>query len=340
MPVKEEEPPPEEEEKEILEETPQAKEIAAPEEGIAEETEFRKPEPPPPIVTVFDSVTDSPRSRSLSLTVRPEFLEMMVYKFVVIEPPKSEIPEDKEVRAEETIEPEKDEALPPPTETEEKEEATEETPKEPPVAKPTEKAAKPAEQVAKPPEQVAKPPEQEIKSPEQVVPPTEIPPIKPPSKVGLLSFAAGYGPSWGGFGGAVQLNVSDNISIHVGGGMYPTKSFYSDFDWVTNEWLYSIGIKYYLPFFGGETFRPYVDVMYGGIAVEAVQLVKEIWYYQYTYENIQKVLYGPSAVAGADLKLGFMGLTGYLGLSYNTTAWDYWDRDYFLNGGLGISLYF
>ncbi|MGD8540376.1 MAG: hypothetical protein PVI66_16815, partial [Candidatus Aminicenantes bacterium] len=49
MPVKEEESPPEEEEKEILEETPQAKEIAAPEEGIAEETEFRKPEPPPPI---------------------------------------------------------------------------------------------------------------------------------------------------------------------------------------------------------------------------------------------------------------------------------------------------
>ena len=56
--------------------------------------------------------------------------------------------------------------------------------------------------------------------------------------------------------------------------MYPTKTYYSEYDWVTNEWLYSIGIKYYLPF-GSEAIRPYVDVMYGGISVEAVQIVKE-----------------------------------------------------------------
>ena len=89
MPVKEEEPPPEEEEKEILEETPQAKEIASPEEGIAEEAEFKRPEPPPPIVTVFDSVTDSPKNRSFSLTVWPEFLEMYINKIRFLLIPRS-----------------------------------------------------------------------------------------------------------------------------------------------------------------------------------------------------------------------------------------------------------
>jgi hypothetical protein len=194
-------------------------------------------------------------------------------------------------------------------------------------------------QVAKPPGQVTKPPEQVSEPPEQVVKPTEPPPPKLPREIGLLSFGFGYGPSWGGFGGALQVNINESISIHVGAGLYPTTYYYSDYEWAKNEWLYSVGIKYYVPF-GSDTFRPYVDLMYGGISVEAVQLVKEIWYYEYTYENIQKTLYGPTLVAGADLKLGFVELNGYLGLSYNTTAWDYWDQNYFLNGGLGIFLFF
>jgi hypothetical protein len=171
------------------------------------------------------------------------------------------------------------------------------------------------------------------------VEPAELFPPKLPKEMGFLSFGFGYGPSWGGLGGAIQLNLTSALSLHIGAGMYPTNVYYSEYDWVTNEWLYSIGIKYYLPF-RSDAFLPYVDMMYGGITVEAVQIVKEIWHYEYTYENIQKTLYGPTLVAGADLKLGFLGLNGYLGLSYNTTAWDYWDRDYFLNGGIGISLYF
>ncbi len=341
--VKVEEIPPEQEEKEILEETPQAKEIVTPEAGIAEEEEFKKPEPPPPIVTVKDGITESSQGRVFALTQTAEMAEMKPYAIIKKEfkpPPsllKAEEKIEKEAQAEllANVMPVKTEEPPPKEEEipdeekgkEEEKEILEETPQSKEIVAPdagiTEKEEEP----------------QTIKPPEQVVKPTELPQIKQPDEMGLLSFGFGYGPSWGGFGGAIQVNVKDNISIHIGAGLYPTKAYYSEHDWATNEWLYSIGIKYYLPF-GSMKLRTYVDLMYGGICVEAVQLVNEIWYYEYTYENIQKTLYGPSLVAGAEWKLGFYALNVYLGLSYNTTAWDYWDRDYFLNGGLGFSLYF
>jgi len=328
MPVKTEEPPleekeipPKEEEKELLEETPQAKEIVAPEAGIAEEEEFKKPEPPPPIVTVIDGITKSPQGRAFALPQMAEMAEMKPYAII-----KREFkPPPQLLKAEEKIEKEAQTEL-----------QTDRMPvkTEAPPLKETE-----IPDVEKPKDQVVKPPEQVVQPPEQVIKPSELPQIKQPDEIGLLSFGFGYGPSWGGFGGSVQVNIKDNISIHIGAGLYPTKAYYAEHDWATNEWLYSIGIKYYLPF-GSEKLRTYVDLMYGGISVEAVQLVNEIWYYEYTYENIQKTLYGPSLVAGAEWKLGFYALNAYLGLSYNTTTWSYWDRDYFLNGGLGFSLYF
>lgn len=162
---------------------------------------------------------------------------------------------------------------------------------------------------------------------------------KPPSEISLLTFSVGYGPSLGsGIGGMVQLNTKMGFSLHLGAGYYPTSYFYSNYDWVKNRVLYSLGLKYYLPF-KTKMIRTYLDLQYGGVSVEAVRLVTSIWYYQYIYENIQKTLYGPSILAGIELKLGSIGLNGAIGLSYNTTEWDYWERNYFLTADLGLLLY-
>jgi hypothetical protein len=181
--------------------------------------------------------------------------------------------------------------------------------------------------------------------PEPVIP--QITPKKPPQlkkpiisrEWTFLTMGAGYGPSGGsGFGGFIQLNTKKGFSFHAGAGLYPTTYFYSQHDWVKNQVLYSVGIKYFLPF-KANWIRPYLDLQYGGISVEAVRLVTGIWHYQYTYENIQKTLYGPSILAGIELKLGNIGLNGAIGLSYNTTEWDYWERDYFLTADVGLLIY-
>lgn len=173
---------------------------------------------------------------------------------------------------------------------------------------------------------------------------TERPPTiaepKQPSKSPLLTMSLGYGPSLGsGIGGFIQLNTRAGFSFHIGAGYYPTSYFYSEYDWVKNRVLYSAGIKYYLPF-GNNRIRPYLDLQYGGISIEAVRIVTEIWYYNYTYENIQKTLMGPSLLAGIEIKMGALGLNGALGLSYNTTEWGYLVRDYFLTGDVGLLIYF
>jgi len=98
-------------------------------------------------------------------------------------------------------------------------------------------------------------------------------------------------------------------------------------------------MKYYLPF-GSESLRPYLGLQYGGLSVEAVQVETGIWYGQKIYENIQKSLYGPSLLGGMEWRMGFLGLNGSLGLSYNTTAWDYWDRNLFLNGDIALVIFF
>ena len=170
-------------------------------------------------------------------------------------------------------------------------------------------------------------------------PPTIAEPKQPP-KSPLLTMSLGYGPSLGsGIGGFIQLNTRAGFSFHIGAGYYPTSYFYSEYDWVKNRVLYSAGIKYYLPF-GNNRIRPYLDLQYGGISIEAVRIVTEIWYYNYTYENIQKTLMGPSILAGIEIKMGALGLNGALGLSYNTTEWDYLVRDYFLTGDVGLLIYF
>ncbi len=160
-----------------------------------------------------------------------------------------------------------------------------------------------------------------------------------PGDWSFLTLGAGYGPSQGsGFGGILQLNTKMGFSIHIGAGYYPTSYYYSEYDWAKDRVLYNIGVKYYLPF-GKNNFRPYLDIQYGGISVEAVRVVTGIWYYQYVYKNIQKTLLGPSLLAGIELKLGTFGLHGALGLSYTQMDWDYWERNYFLTADVGLLLY-
>jgi hypothetical protein len=211
-------------------------------------------------------------------------------------------------------------------------------PPQKPIAPPEPEEKKEAAKKEEKPEE--KKPEQE-----QVVPQiaTEKPPRlkrpKLPSGLSLFTFSLGYGPSGGSaLGGFFQLNTKLGFSLHLGAGYYPTSYYYSDFDWVKNEVLYSVGLKYYLPF-KTKIFRTYLDMQYGGLSVEAVQVVTSIWYYQYIFQNIQKTLYGPSILAGIELKMGGFGLNGAIGLSYNMTDWDYWERDYFLTADIGLLFY-
>lgn len=181
----------------------------------------------------------------------------------------------------------------------------------------------------------------------------EVPPIrqrKPPQEIiksrvlqtkrfGLLAIGLGYGPSYGGFGASLQLNTKSGFSLHAGAGYYPVTYIYSDYGWLKNQILFSAGIKYYLPF-KGDTARPYFDLQYGGLTVEAVQL--PIGYYEGVpiLENVQRNLYGVSFLGGLELHFGRIGAKGALGISYNTTEWEYWDRDLFLNGEFAIIVYF
>jgi len=186
----------------------------------------------------------------------------------------------------------------------------------------------------------AAPEKQEVPPLQQRKPPPElIKPRLPVRRVGLLTMGLGYGPSFGGFGAFLQLNTKAGFSIHAGAGYYPATVYYPEFGWLQNKILFTAGMKYYLPF-GNESLRPYLGLQYGGLSVEAVQVETGIWYGQKIYENIQKSLYGPSLLGGMEWRMGFLGLNGSLGLSYNTTAWDYWDRNLFLNGDIALVIYF
>ena len=160
-----------------------------------------------------------------------------------------------------------------------------------------------------------------------------------PREKSLFTFSLGYGPSLGGFGGFVQLNSSGNLSVHWGIGYYPTSMFYPDYDWVKGKALYSVGVKYYLPWRTDQV-RPYLDLQYGGISVEAIRVVTGIWYYTYIYEDVQKTLWGPSLLAGIELRIGSFGLNGAVGASYVVTKWEYWDQPLFVTADIGFLLYF
>jgi hypothetical protein len=154
-----------------------------------------------------------------------------------------------------------------------------------------------------------------------------------------ITLGLGYGQSLGGAGGFIQLNTKSGISFHGGVGYYPTSYVYSDCDWVRDVALFTGGIKYYLPL-GADPLRFYLDLQFGGIGVEAAQIIEGIWQYSFVFDYRQKTLWGPSFLGGLELRLGRMGLNGAVGLSYNTTKLDWDIQDYFLTFDLGFLLYF
>ncbi|MGQ9672214.1 MAG: hypothetical protein ACUVV5_03645 [Candidatus Aminicenantales bacterium] len=156
---------------------------------------------------------------------------------------------------------------------------------------------------------------------------------------GLLTIGIGYGPSLGGAGGFLQLNTGINFSIHAGLGVYPTTLIYSETNWVKNELLYSVGLKYYLPF-KTSSFFPYLDVQYGGLKVEAAQMVLGILDFTYVLGHEQKTLQGLSTLVGAELRRGRFGLNGALGVGYVLTDWKYLSQRFSFGFDFGILIYF
>ncbi|UCE40718.1 MAG: hypothetical protein JSV17_14910 [Candidatus Aminicenantes bacterium] len=187
------------------------------------------------------------------------------------------------------------------------------------------------------PEKTEQPPKKE---PQIVTPkPPKTPRISPPEAKPLVTLSLGYGPSLGGFGGFIQLNASNTFSVHWGFGYYPTSMFYPEYDWVKGKPLFSVGVKYYLPWRSNQV-RPYIDFQYGGISVEAVRVITGIWYYSYVYEDIQRTLWGPSLLAGIELRLGSFGLNGAVGASYVITKWEYWDSPLTVTADVGFLIFF
>ena len=185
------------------------------------------------------------------------------------------------------------------------------------------KAKESAEPKPAPPE-VKKKPAVVKPEPKPVEPqPITMPQVRPPRKgPGFLSLGLGYGSSFGGAGGCFQLNTGMGLSLHAGIGLYPTTLVYSETDWVKNEMLWSVGLKYYLPF-GSPSLTPFVDLQYGGLRVEAAQVIIGIWDYQYVFSQEQKSLWGPSLIAGIELRTGRFAFIAGVGASYATTSWDY-----------------
>jgi hypothetical protein len=219
-------------------------------------------------------------------------------------------------------------------------------PPPPPPVKPKEKipaqpeivtpAKTPVKETSKPEKKEVVEKKEEKESPTQVIPKPQIStPTAPPPNIGPVTLGLGVGTSMGGAGGFVQYNATSSLAVHAGLGMYPTSFVYSDTDWVKNEMLYSVGLKYYLPF-KSQYLRPYLDVQYGGFAIEAVQVIVGIYEYQYIYQNEQKALYGPSALLGGEVKLGALGLNLAGGISYATTPWEWQSQEFYFSFDIGL----
>jgi hypothetical protein len=175
-----------------------------------------------------------------------------------------------------------------------------------------------------------KPEKRKVEAP----PVTAKPPVSPPLQVKprpaprtwpgreLLKLGLGYGSSYGGAGASLQVGVTPRLALHAGFGLYPTRLIFSETAWVKNETLWSAGIKYYIPVRPGPA-SAYIDLQYGGLRVEAAQVITGIYEYSYVYSHEQKTLWGPSLLGGIEIRLGRLGLNGGFGFSYNLTEWEY-----------------
>ena len=162
---------------------------------------------------------------------------------------------------------------------------------------------------------------------------------KQKGKFRRITLGFGYGQSLGGVGGFLQFNTKAGVSIHGGVGYYPSTQIYNPNDWVKNVILFNGGIKYYLPL-KSDPIHVYLDIQYGGIGVEAAQIIKGIWNYTFVFDYKQETLWGPSLLAGVEFRVGHVGINGALGLSYNLTKLDWSIQNYFFTFDIGLLLLF
>jgi hypothetical protein len=302
------------------------------------EAKAAKPEvPPPPRVERLIGLTPIPRGQTFRFPRREPQRQEMAWM-----PP---APAEKKVEAKAAL-PLKKEKPPEKGLTEASKESKPPQPQAAPPAKPTvpriEKEEKPKpEPEAKKEKAKVRPQPEEVERKPQFQPPRAQPSrtAAPRRGPGAFRLGLGYGNSYGGAGGFLQVNIGMGVSLHGGVGMYPTTMVYSGTDWVKNEVLYSAGLKYYLPI-GSGALLPYLDLQYGGLRVEAAQIVSGIWESSYVYSHEQKTLQGISFLAGTEMRLGRLGLNGSLGASYSLTEWEFLQQKLFLAFDVGLVVYF
>ena len=202
------------------------------------------------------------------------------------------------------------------------------------------KPAAPLPPLPQPPAAPKEPPaKSEPRSAPQTMPPQPVRPSAEPRRSATLGLGLGFGPSFGGAGGSVQVFLSRNLALHAGYGVYPTTIVYSETDWVKNESLWSAGLRIH-PVLSSPKVVPYIDIQYGGFIVEAAQVINGIYDYAFVYDQQQKALWGPSLLVGLELRFGRFALSGGVGGSYSLTEWDVLQSRFFFTfeAGLGVRL--
>jgi len=132
-----------------------------------------------------------------------------------------------------------------------------------------------------------------------------------PQEYPYFALGFGFGNSYGCFGVCGQVGLTEMVALHAGVGYFPAIE-----EPVEDTLLFSTGVTFY-PKMDLEPFKPYVDLQFGGIGVEAREWI-DWWGY---IEREQKTLWGISILGGAEIWLfdNNLGLDAGLGLSLNLT---------------------
>lgn len=150
-----------------------------------------------------------------------------------------------------------------------------------------------------------------------------------PQEYPSFSFGLGYGNSYGGLGVCGQVDFMEMVALHAGAGYFPAIEEPAE-----DTLLFSAGGTFY-PKMDLDPFKPYVDLQFGGIGIEAREYID--WWGE--IEREQKILWGISILGGAEIWLSDnFALDAALGLSLNLTEieWVEEEADVFLALDVGI----
>lgn len=154
-----------------------------------------------------------------------------------------------------------------------------------------------------------------------------------PQEYPYFSLGLGYGNSYGGLGVCGQVDVTEMIALHAGAGYFPAIEEPAE-----DTILFSAGGTFY-PKMDLDPFKPYVDLQFGGIGIEAREYID--WEGYIVTE--QKILWGISVLGGAEIWLSDnFALDAALGLSLNLTEieWVEEETDIFVALDAGIMVRF